>query len=119
VLEEGKRYSSHLPRRGITGLVILRVCPGQHFALRTLYLVIACVSAVFDIEPAVNEHGNPEIPEAEFTGDSVVRYVFLGTSIRTVVDVSIREPKPFKCTIKPRSGDVITLVKEACDEVRC
>ena len=68
----------------MTGLVILRICPGQHFALRTLFLVIACISAVFDIEPAVNERGNPEIPEAEFTGDSIVRYVFLGTSIRTV-----------------------------------
>jgi len=69
----------------ITGLVILRNCPGKHFALRTLYLFVACVSAVFDIEYAVNEHGNPEIPEAEFTGNSAVRYVFLGTSIRTVL----------------------------------
>jgi len=101
----------------MTGFVILRICVGRDFALQTLYLVIACVSAVFDIEPAVNEHGNPEIPEAEFSGDSVIRYVFLETSIRTVIDVSIREPKPFKCTIKPRSEDVIALVKEACDGV--
>jgi len=98
--------------------VILRICVGRDFALQTLYLVIACVSVVFDIEPTVNEHGNPEIPEAEFSGDSVIRYVFLGTPrIRAVIDISIREPKPFKCTIKPRSEDVIALVKEACEGV--
>jgi len=49
-----------------------------------MYLVMACVPAVFNIGPALDENGNPQIPKAEFTGDSIVRYVFLGTSIRTV-----------------------------------
>ena len=115
MLEEGKRHCSRLPGWIVTELVILRICPGRHFALRTMYLFVACVSAVFDIEPVLDEDGNPQLPEAEFTGDSIVRYVFLGTSIHTVVDVSIREPKHFRCTIKPRSEDVVKLVKETCD----
>jgi len=68
----------------MTGSVILRICPGRQFALRTLYLVVACVPAVFDIEPALDEDGNPQIPKAEFTSGSLVRYVFVGTSVRTV-----------------------------------
>jgi len=84
VLEGGKRHSSHLPGWVITGFVIPRICPGRHFALRTLYLFVSCVSAVLDIEPALDGDGNFQIPEAEFTSDSLVRYVFLGTSIRMV-----------------------------------
>ena len=84
MLEGGRRHGSHLPGWRITRLAIPRVCLGKRFALRSVYLFVACISAVFDIEPVLDEHGNPEIPEAEFTGDSVVRYVFLGTSIRTV-----------------------------------
>jgi len=64
--------------------MVPRVCPGKQFALRTLYLFVACVSAVFDVEPALDEDGNPKIPEAEFTCDATIRYVFLGTSICTV-----------------------------------
>jgi len=57
----------------MTVLVFPRICPGKHFALRTFYLFVSSVSAVFDIEPAVNEHGNPLIPEPDFFGDSTVR----------------------------------------------
>jgi len=32
-----------------------RICPGRHFALRTLFLDIACTLSAFDILPPVDE----------------------------------------------------------------
>ena len=66
-------------------LVIPRNCPGRHFALRSLYLLVACVLSVFDVKPVLDEDGNLQVPEAEFNS-SMVRYVFLWTSIRSDVD---------------------------------
>jgi cytochrome P450 len=37
-----------------------RICPGRHFADRTLFLRIASVLATFNIEPGVNEKGEVE-----------------------------------------------------------
>jgi cytochrome P450 len=34
-----------------------RICPGKHFANRTLFLRVATVLATFNIEPGVNERG--------------------------------------------------------------
>lgn len=62
-----------------------RICPGKDLALRTAYLVVACVLSVFDIELPLDEDGNPRIPKIEFDGASV-RYVFLVPSVHTVVD---------------------------------
>ena len=87
-----------------------------------MYLAVACVLSVFDIGPVFDEDGNPRIPEIEFGGASV-RCVFLQLSIHTAADVDCppydRDPNPFECTIKPRSEDVIELVKEACDRTNC
>ena len=104
-------------------LMIPRTCPGKQFALRTVYLVVACVLSAFDIGPALDEDGNPQMPKAEFHCVTV-RYVFLASLILVVVVLTAvrrhaRDPKPFKCTIKPRSEGVIKLVKEACDRTSC
>jgi len=74
-----------------------RNCPGKDFALHTVYIVVACVLSVFDIGPALDDDGNPNVPMAEFGS------------------LFVRGPKPFKCTIKPRSEGAIKLVEEACD----
>ena len=63
-----------------------RICPGKHLALRTVYLVVACVLSVFDIGPASDDDGNPRLPKPEFDGVTV-RYVFLGPLIHTAADV--------------------------------
>jgi len=58
----------------VNPLIISRICPGRHFALRTAYLVITCVLSVFNIEPALDDDGNPQVPKAEYES-SIVRYV--------------------------------------------
>ena len=59
------------------------------------------------------------MPKAEFHS-VLVRYVFPAQSILVVVMLTVAQcytsdPKPFKCTIKPRSEGAVKLVKEACD----
>ena len=76
--------------------------------------------SVFDVESALGEDGSPQVPKVQFNS-SIVRYVFVEASIRmvgtlTIAQPYVRHPKPFKCTIKPRSDDAIQLVKEACDK---
>ena len=77
-----------------------RICPGKHLALRTVYLVIACVLSLFDIGPALDDDGNHRVPKPEFDGVTV-RYVFLGPSTHTVADtdrfvVPLQESQTFR-----------------------
>ena len=37
-----------------------RICPGRHFASRTVFLRIATILATFDIEPGTNDKGEVE-----------------------------------------------------------
>ena len=48
-----------------------RICPGRHFALRNLHLVIANILAVFDILPPLDENGSPQPPPATFKHSQV------------------------------------------------
>lgn len=69
-----------------------RICPGRHFAMRTLFLNIACTLMLFDIDASADEN-----LEAKFSGASLVRH-----------------PTPFKCTIRPRSETSLKLMKSMC-----
>jgi len=53
-----------------------RICPGRYIASRMIYLAIACMLAVFEIGPVLDEDGNPQIPEIEFYR-ATIRCVFL------------------------------------------
>ncbi|KAI3620918.1 cytochrome p450 [Moniliophthora roreri] len=46
-----------------------RVCPGQHLAERSLFLTIANILAVFNLEKEVDEKGNVVEPPLEFHGN--------------------------------------------------
>jgi len=56
-----------------------RICPGKWFALRTLFLNIACTLAVFDIEAPAGEKLEPKFHE------SPVRFVMsFGVSVQAI-----------------------------------
>lgn len=69
-----------------------RVCPGKHMATSMLYIAIVSILAVFDISKAVDEDGNVIEPTGEY------------------VSSLVSHPKPFKCSIKPRSEDAEKLI---------
>ncbi|GJE86537.1 cytochrome P450 [Phanerochaete sordida] len=68
-----------------------RICPGLHLADSSVYISCAMVLATFDISKSV-ENGEVVEPVVEYTS---------GT---------ISHPKPFKCTIKPRSAKAEALI---------
>jgi len=91
-----------------------RVCPGRWFALRALFLDIACTLAVFDIEAPAGEKLEPKFHE------SLARYVMsFGVSAEAGgftdllrVCCLCRHPLPFKCVIKPRSAAKLEIVRD-------
>ncbi|PFH47986.1 hypothetical protein AMATHDRAFT_6246 [Amanita thiersii Skay4041] len=62
-----------------------RICPGRYMSFSAIWISIASIIAAFDITKAVDENGNVIEPNQEF--------------IPGLVCI----PKPYKCSIKPRS----------------
>jgi len=69
-----------------------RICPGRYFAMRTLFINIACILTIFDIEAPIGEK-----LEARFNQENI-----------------IRKSTPFKCMIRPRSDASLRMMKSAC-----
>ena len=91
-----------------------RVCPGRHFALRNLHLVISNVLAAFDILPPLDQDGNPQPPPPAFKY-SQVRSVISRSSDGEVLIAfchASRHPLPFKCIVTPRSEKDLGLVRD-------
>ncbi|KAJ7146856.1 cytochrome P450 [Mycena epipterygia] len=68
-----------------------RICPGRHMAMSSVWITIASILAVFDITKVVGDDGQITEP-----------YEFSPNLISV--------PLPFKCSIKPRSPDAVTLI---------
>ncbi|KAG6831860.1 hypothetical protein H0H92_006977 [Tricholoma furcatifolium] len=69
-----------------------RICPGRHLADASVFMTCAMTLAVFDISKSV-ENGVTIEPVLENT------------------EGTISHPKPFKCTIKPRSQKAVALIQ--------
>ncbi|TCD69432.1 hypothetical protein EIP91_007557 [Steccherinum ochraceum] len=82
----------HDPRHYMFGFG-RRICPGQYFADSSVFLVLASLTATMDISKARDESGRPITPPVEFI-----------SGIST-------QPKPFRCTITPRSKQVVDLIR--------
>jgi len=67
-----------------------RICPGKQLGVELLFSSIAGILSLFDIRNAEDEGGNLIIPTGEYTNGS------------------ISSPVPFECSIKLRSGRVLT-----------
>ncbi|KAF8814867.1 cytochrome P450 [Phlegmacium glaucopus] len=70
-----------------------RICPGMHLAEASLFACIATSLAVFDIDNVV-VNGVPIVPVHESTS-GIISY-----------------PKPFKCSIRPRSEKAASLIAD-------
>ncbi|KAI0369339.1 CyP450 monooxygenase [Pilatotrama ljubarskyi] len=70
-----------------------RICPGRHFADDALFINVASVLHVFDIVPALDEHGQPIPVEARMTS-GFLSYL-----------------EEFKYTIRPRSDAAEALIR--------
>ncbi|KAF9247139.1 cytochrome P450 [Melanogaster broomeanus] len=70
-----------------------RICPGMHLADASVWISVAMSVAVFDVSKIV-ENGVEITPEVDPSS---------GT---------ISHPKPFKCSIKPRSAKALELIQQ-------
>jgi cytochrome P450 len=75
-----------------------RICPGRHLSDNSLYSVVSCLLAVYDIKPAVDDHGDTVKLKPEFTSGL------------------LSHPVPFKCSIKPRTTAAEALIRDSVNE---
>ncbi|KZO94969.1 cytochrome P450 [Calocera viscosa TUFC12733] len=69
-----------------------RVCPGEHLADSSLYIVCSSMLATMDISPVSGPDGTPAMPEIQYTSGVVIH------------------PKAFQCNIKARSAKAAELI---------
>jgi len=75
-----------------------RVCPGKELAESTMFIAIAMTAVVFNVSKAKDEFGQDIEPIVEYTSGL------------------ISHPKPFKCSLSPRSEHAIALVRSVVEE---
>ncbi|EMD35757.1 hypothetical protein CERSUDRAFT_115706 [Gelatoporia subvermispora B] len=75
-----------------------RACPGIHMANASIFLAASSILATFNIRKAKDNAGKEIEPNLEFL-----------TGI-------VAHPKPFKCSITPRSETAVALIESAIDD---
>ena len=64
--------NKHVPRPDAAFGYGRRICPGRYFALRSLWMTLANVLAVFSIEKAIDKDGSVIEPSAEFENNFIM-----------------------------------------------
>ncbi|KAI0326165.1 O-methylsterigmatocystin oxidoreductase [Cubamyces sp. BRFM 1775] len=72
-----------------------RICPGRHFSNDSLFITVASLLHVFNIDAPLDEDGKPVPVEPAIALDSFLH------------------PEPFKCRITPRSDRAAALIRSA------
>ncbi|KAF5375244.1 hypothetical protein D9758_000185 [Tetrapyrgos nigripes] len=78
-----------------------RMCPGRWLAFDSIWIAVASILSVYRISKAVDENGKLIEPKVEFSSGL------------------ISFPKPFKCTITPRSPEAAKLILQTEDVQQC
>ncbi|KAI5888586.1 cytochrome P450 [Schizophyllum commune H4-8] len=76
-----------------------RICPGMYLGDQAVFIAICNILFAFDIGKAKDEAGNIITPVVEYGG-------------------FISHPRPFRCSIRPRSGPAQEIVQHALEELR-
>ncbi|KAF8229384.1 cytochrome P450 [Tricholoma matsutake] len=72
-----------------------RICPGRHFGETNVWYMIANITATLDISKSTDDEGKEITPPFE------------------VICSFVRHPKPFSCSIRPRSEKATSLIHDA------
>ncbi|KAF9459511.1 hypothetical protein BDZ94DRAFT_1224565 [Collybia nuda] len=75
-----------------------RICPGRHLALNSLWIAIASILAVFDIEKSIGSDGEEVVPVIGFSSGITCH------------------PLPFETSIKPRNEAARQLIERDVTE---
>lgn len=91
-----------------------RVCPGRYVALNSVWLTLASILAVFDLELPVDEFGRKVKPSGEYTA-GLIRCVPLFLEGEFTLMHHSSYPVPFQCKFKPRSAQAEAIVRAAAE----
>jgi len=75
-----------------------RRCPGRYMAFSSVWITVASILATMDITKTMDANGDVVEPTGEYES------------------LTIQMPKPFKCSIKPRSKQAEALVRSSLEE---
>ncbi|THV04845.1 cytochrome P450 [Dendrothele bispora CBS 962.96] len=75
-----------------------RMCPGRWLAFDSIWIAVASILTVFRISKAVDERGKIIEPQVEYAS------------------LLISHPKPFQCSITPRSSTTVKLIQQTADQ---
>jgi hypothetical protein len=91
----------------------IRICPGRYLAELTIWYLIANITATFKISRAVDNAGEEIIPPFDII-PGLLRWVYF--RLRGIFAYFISfdsRPKPFLCSISPRSEKAVSLIRQA------
>jgi len=87
-------------------------------AFSAIWITVASLISVFDIKKATDENGNVIEPTHEYISGLVMCvsifpacFSYLGNFFS-----STRTPKPYKCSIKPRSKEAEALIRSVSNQ---
>ncbi|EKM55816.1 uncharacterized protein PHACADRAFT_256701 [Phanerochaete carnosa HHB-10118-sp] len=75
-----------------------RICPGRHFAMESMWIAMAHILAVYNIEKPVDDFGRVIEPSGDYTSGFLTY------------------PLPFKAVFKPRSAAALDLIQLEYDD---
>ncbi|EKM55851.1 uncharacterized protein PHACADRAFT_195903 [Phanerochaete carnosa HHB-10118-sp] len=84
-----------------------RMCPERHFALESVWIAIASLLAVYNIEKAVDELGRVVEPSGEYISGALWYVTRISESSCSVVSY----PLPFDASFKPRHVNATALIQ--------
>ncbi len=98
------------PSQILTSATMCSICPGRYLANDTLFLWMASILHVFNVELARDAEGRFITTQPEPT-NGFISYVFIITTIQTDgAYYQFRYPSSLPCVLKPRSSTTERLV---------
>lgn len=94
-----------------------RICVGRHFAMDIMWLTVANVLAVFEVNESVDAFGRVVKAREEYT-TGLFRYVIIRHTLGSLAECCEwrSAPKDMKATFKPRSAAAVKLIRSVVAE---
>jgi Cytochrome P450 len=89
-----------------------RACPGRHFVDATMFITVASLFSVFNIQKGHGADGEPFAYRDSFTGSILWYDIFFCLAARqTAYRICTSRPNPFPCSIVPRDKCAEQLIR--------
>ncbi|KAL1726401.1 cytochrome P450 [Schizophyllum commune] len=76
-----------------------RICPGKHMALASIWMTIASILRVYNIEKVKRADGKIIEPKRKYKSST------------------LQSPEAFECNFVPRSEDAVRMIRESIDQI--